>query len=35
MNYETNQPLSSTFGSEVQNRFVIDGLLWLGGVKTS
>ncbi|UUV34975.1 hypothetical protein NQK81_16465 [Amycolatopsis roodepoortensis] len=35
MNYETNQPLSSTFGSEVQNRFVVDGLLWLGGAKTS
>ncbi|MEV4755866.1 ThuA domain-containing protein [Micromonospora sp. NPDC049559] len=31
MNYETNTPLSSTFASEVQNRFVIDGLLWLGG----
>jgi hypothetical protein len=31
MNYETNQGLSSTFDSEIQNRFVIDGLLWLGG----
>ncbi|MEU8418442.1 ThuA domain-containing protein [Amycolatopsis japonica] len=35
MNYETNQPLSSTFGSEVQNRFVVDGLLWLGGRQTA
>jgi hypothetical protein len=34
MNYSTNQGLSSTFGSEVQNRFIIDGLLWLGGVGT-
>jgi hypothetical protein len=32
MNYETNTPLSSTFASEVQNRFLLDGLLWLGGV---
>jgi len=31
MNYETNQGLSSTFDSEIQNRFIIDGLLWLGG----
>ncbi|WP_326560892.1 ThuA domain-containing protein [Micromonospora sp. NBC_01796] len=31
MNYENNTPLSSTFASEVQNRFLIDGLLWLGG----
>ncbi|GIJ05486.1 hypothetical protein Sya03_48380 [Spirilliplanes yamanashiensis] len=31
MNYSTNQGLSSTFDSEVQNRFLIDGLLWLGG----
>ncbi|MFI6306861.1 ThuA domain-containing protein [Amycolatopsis thailandensis] len=34
MNYETNQPLSSTFASEVQNRFTVDGLLWLGGKQT-
>jgi hypothetical protein len=34
MNYSTNTRLSSTFDSEVQNRFVIDGLLWLGGVGT-
>ncbi len=32
MNYETDTPLSSTFASEVQNRFLLDGLLWLGGV---
>jgi hypothetical protein len=31
MNYETDQGLSSTFDSEVQNRFIVDGLLWLGG----
>ncbi|MEU8271738.1 ThuA domain-containing protein [Sphaerisporangium sp. NPDC049002] len=34
MNYDTNTGLSSTFASEVQNRFVIDGLLWLGGAGT-
>lgn len=33
MNYTTNTPTSSTFASEVQNRFIIDGLLWLGGVE--
>jgi len=32
MNYSTNTPLSSTFASATQNRFIIDGLLWLGGV---
>jgi hypothetical protein len=32
MNYSTNTPLSSTFASETQNRFIVDGLLWLGGV---
>jgi hypothetical protein len=32
MNYSNNTPKSSTFGSEIQNRFIIDGLLWLGGV---
>ncbi|MFC7647041.1 hypothetical protein ACFQX6_45775 [Streptosporangium lutulentum] len=32
MNYSNNTGLSSTFSSEVQNRFVIDGLKWLGGV---
>lgn len=31
MNYSNNTRLSSTFDSEVQNRFLIDGLLWLGG----
>ncbi|WP_026209204.1 RICIN domain-containing protein [Catelliglobosispora koreensis] len=31
MNYSTNTRLSSTFDSEVQNRWLIDGLLWLGG----
>ncbi len=32
MNYATNTQTSSTFASEMQNRFIIDGLLWLGGV---
>lgn len=27
---KTNQELSFTFGNEIQNRLVIDGLLWLG-----
>ncbi|MFG3658713.1 ThuA domain-containing protein [Streptomyces sp. NPDC047706] len=31
MNYETNTRLSSTFASPTQNRFLIDGLTWLGG----
>ena len=31
MNYTTNTRLSSTFASELQNRLLIDGLLWLGG----
>ncbi|MFC6020398.1 RICIN domain-containing protein [Plantactinospora solaniradicis] len=31
MDYANNVPLSSTFASEVQNRFLVDGLLWLGG----
>jgi Trehalose utilisation/Ricin-type beta-trefoil lectin domain len=31
MNYATNQGLSSTFESEMQNRWMIDGLKWLGG----
>jgi len=31
MNYATNTQTSSTFESEMQNRFIIDGLLWLGG----
>lgn len=32
MNYATNVGLSSTFASEIQDRFIIDALLWLGGV---
>lgn len=28
---KTNKTLSYTFGNEVQNRLVLDGLLWLGG----
>jgi len=34
MDYSGSTPVakSSTFGSEIQNRFIIDGLLWLGGV---
>jgi len=31
MNYSTNTPLSTTFGSPAEDAFVIDGLLWLGG----
>ncbi|MFG2606409.1 ThuA domain-containing protein [Streptomyces sp. NPDC048514] len=31
MDYATDTPLSSTFASETQNRFVLDGLKWLGG----
>ncbi|MGW3991272.1 ThuA domain-containing protein [Streptomyces sp. NPDC004830] len=31
MNYDTNTRLSSTFASATQNRFLIDGLKWLGG----
>jgi hypothetical protein len=31
MDYANNRPLSSTFASETQNRWLIDGLLWLGG----
>jgi hypothetical protein len=36
MDYEgkTNAQLSSTFSSELQNQFIIDGLLWLSGTKT-
>jgi hypothetical protein len=32
MDYEnkTNKQLSSTFSSEIQNKLIIDGLLWLG-----
>ncbi|OQP54272.1 carbohydrate-binding protein [Niastella yeongjuensis] len=31
MNYSTNVGLSSTFGSETQNKFIIDAIMWLGG----
>jgi hypothetical protein len=31
MNYDTNTALSSTFANADQNRFVLDGLTWLGG----
>ncbi|GAA0949077.1 hypothetical protein GCM10009574_050340 [Streptomyces asiaticus] len=31
MDYEHNTPLSSTFASQTQNRFLLDGLKWLGG----
>ncbi|HYG38192.1 MAG TPA: carbohydrate-binding protein [Cytophagales bacterium] len=31
MDYANNTGKSSTFASEIQNRFIIDGLLWLGG----
>ncbi|RZU46021.1 ricin-type beta-trefoil lectin protein [Streptomyces sp. BK022] len=31
MNYDTNTRLSSTFASATQNRFLLDGLKWLGG----
>lgn len=30
MDYSTDTPLSSTFASATQNRFVLDGLTWLG-----
>ena len=33
MDYAANVGKSSTFGSEIQNKFIIDGLLWLGGAK--
>jgi hypothetical protein len=31
MDYANDVPLSSTFASDVQNRFLVDGLAWLGG----
>lgn len=31
MDYGSNTRLSSTFASETQNRFLVDGLKWLGG----
>lgn len=35
MDYANNTPLSSTFASETQNRFLLDGLKWLGGAATT
>ncbi|WP_409474666.1 ThuA domain-containing protein [Streptomyces sp. HC307] len=35
MNYDTNTRLSSTFASPPQNRFLIDGLKWLGGASNN
>ncbi|SNX55858.1 ricin-type beta-trefoil lectin protein [Streptomyces sp. TLI_55] len=35
MNYTTNTRLSSTFASATQNRFLLDGLKWLGGNGTT
>ncbi|WP_239576406.1 ThuA domain-containing protein [Archangium primigenium] len=35
MNYSNNTRLSSTFASDTQNRFLIDGLKWLGGAGTT
>jgi hypothetical protein len=35
MNYSTNTGLSSTFASATQNRFIIDGLMWLGGASAA
>ena len=29
----TNKELSLTFDNEVQNKVILQGLLWLGGVK--
>ncbi|MEU4165291.1 ThuA domain-containing protein [Streptomyces sp. NPDC026665] len=34
MDYATNTTLSSTFASTAQNRFLLDGLKWLGGAGT-
>ncbi|MFE7170649.1 ThuA domain-containing protein [Streptomyces sp. NPDC057616] len=34
MDYATNTTLSSTFASATQNRFLLDGLKWLGGADT-
>jgi len=35
MDYEgkTNRTLSSTFSSDDENKFILDGLLWLGNAK--
>lgn len=32
---KTNKELSSQFSSEIQNKLVLDGLLWLGGAKSN
>jgi len=36
MDYEnkTNNQLSFTFNNEIQNKLIIDGLVWLAGAKT-
>jgi hypothetical protein len=31
--HHTNQELSFQFDNEIQDRFIVDALLWLGGVK--
>jgi hypothetical protein len=35
MNYATNTPLSSTFASNQQDQFLIQGIKWLGGASTT
>ncbi|MEV0208272.1 ThuA domain-containing protein [Streptomyces sp. NPDC050788] len=35
MDYDTNTTLSSTFASATQNRFLLDGLKWLGGADST
>ncbi|WP_225823885.1 ThuA domain-containing protein [Streptomyces naphthomycinicus] len=35
MNYDTGTTLSSTFASATQNRFLLDGLKWLGGAAST
>jgi hypothetical protein len=35
MDYATNTGKSSTFASEIQNRFILDALLWLGGASNN
>ena len=32
---KTNKELSFQFSNDIQNRLIIDGLLWLGGVKNN
>jgi hypothetical protein len=31
MNYTTNVGLSSTFASDIQDKFIVDAIMWLGG----